>query len=124
MIEPTISVFFDDPEGYAQWLEAHPDGWLLNAGTSYGPMIHHATCDHIHPGSTSPEKNLAANPKHCARDCDALVAWAAIMGDHLESSLSPRAVPHAPRRATTHRGVGRGLGMGRDPGRDGRGGMR
>jgi hypothetical protein len=47
MSEPTISVFFDDPEGYAQWLDAHPDGWLLNAGTSYGPMIHHATCDHI-----------------------------------------------------------------------------
>jgi hypothetical protein len=79
MSEPTISVFFDDPEGYAQWLEAHPDGWLLNAGTSYGPMIHHATCDHIHPRSTSPEKNLAANPKHCARDGDALVARAAIM---------------------------------------------
>ena len=80
MSEPTISVFFNDPEAYAQWLEAHPDGWLLNAGTSYGPMIHHATCDHIQPRSTSPEKNLAANPKHCARDCDAIVAWAAIMG--------------------------------------------
>ena len=80
MSEPTISVFFDDPEGYPQWLEAHPDGWLLNAGTSYSPMIHHATCDHIPSRSTSPEKNLAANPKHCASDCDALVAWAAIMG--------------------------------------------
>ena len=123
MSEPTISVFFNDPEGYAQWLEAHPDGWLLNAGTSYGPMIHHATCDHIHPRSTSPEeprgepealRSRLRRPRRLGRD----------HGDHLESSLSPRAVPRAPRRATTHRGVGRGLGMGRDPGRDGRGGMR
>jgi hypothetical protein len=80
MSEPTISVFFDDPEGYARWLEAHPDGWLLNAGTSYGPMVHHATCDYIHPASPRSEKNLTANPKHCARDADALVAWAARMG--------------------------------------------
>jgi hypothetical protein len=79
MSEPTISVFLNDPEGYAQWLEAHPDGWLLNAGTSYGPMIHHASCDHIHPRSTSPEKDLTENPKHCARDCDALASWAARM---------------------------------------------
>jgi len=80
MSEPTISVFINDPEGYAQWLEEHPDGWLINDGIQYGPVVHHATCDHIHPRSTSSEKNLAANPKHCARDCDALVAWAAIMG--------------------------------------------
>ena len=80
MSEPTISVFFNDPEGYAQWLEAHPDGWILHDGTSFGPMIHHATCDYINPRSTSPEKNLTANRKYCARDCDALVARAAIEG--------------------------------------------
>ena len=80
MSEPTISVFFDDPEGYAQWLEAHPDGWLLNAGTSYGPMIHHATCDYIRPASPRSEKNLTANPKHCALDCGVLVAWASHVG--------------------------------------------
>ena len=76
MREPTISVFFDDPEGYAQWLEAHPDGWLINDGIQYGPVLHHATCDYIHPRSSSAEKNLTANPKHCAQDRVKLVTWA------------------------------------------------
>src|SRR5687768_12291313 len=78
--EPTISVFFNDPEGYARWLEVNPEGWVINPGIDYGPVLHAATCDHIHPDSTSPAKNLAANPKHCSQDRVKLVTWADRMG--------------------------------------------
>jgi hypothetical protein len=80
MSEPTISVFHRDPEGYARWLEVHPEGWLINDGDLYGPALHHATCDHIHPRSTSPEKDLTKNYKHCAQDRVELVTWADDIG--------------------------------------------
>jgi hypothetical protein len=80
MREPTISVYFRNPENYAGWLEAHPDGWLISVDARGRPKLHHATCDHTHPDSTSSEKDLTGNPKHCALDCGVLVAWASHVG--------------------------------------------
>lgn len=79
MSDPTITIFSDDPAGYADWLDAHPDGWLLNIGDD-GPIIHHASCDHTHPRSTRPTKDLTRNPKPCDLDPAVLLAWAAHHG--------------------------------------------
>jgi alkanesulfonate monooxygenase SsuD/methylene tetrahydromethanopterin reductase-like flavin-dependent oxidoreductase (luciferase family) len=66
-----VDIFKDDPP-YLEWLESHPEGFVLNINTS-GPrkhVIHSARCSYLYP--PKPEKIHTTYAKACSHSMQAL----------------------------------------------------
>src|SRR5580704_6742473 len=98
-----IHQFVDDEEGYLGWLDANPNGSVVNSGRTPKPtylILHRASCKHIN----SPDKSNFTTTgyiKTCSTDLGALSQWA---GDEVGGELKPCGVckpgvhrPTAPR---------------------------
>jgi hypothetical protein len=79
-----MEIFWNDEAGYRQWLQTHPDGYVLNLPRRAAPstyvMLHRATCGHIaDPGPSDAPLNYTTNRdyKVCGVDRDRLVSWVA-----------------------------------------------
>lgn len=74
--------FENEDELYIAWIENHPDGHIVNAGTSGKgkSIIHTGRCAHIYP--PDPERdNTGPYPKACSTRRAELERWARKM-DH------------------------------------------
>ena len=77
----TAAFFFDDEAGYLNWLENHPQGYVVNTTRARSPnymVLHHARCRKIS------EYNRMAQPggfterqyaKACAATVEELAEW-------------------------------------------------
>ena len=76
--------FYRDDDGYSEWLDAHPDGFVLNAHTS-GPrksILHNAHCRMLYP--LRPDRNHTDQyRKVCDLDRSVLEQWAVNEGHTL-----------------------------------------
>ena len=93
-----------DEAQYAAWTEAHPAGFVINAGqTGHGRvMLHRARCTHI---QSTPGWPAVTTAKHeiCAEDPAELEAWAARLGGTLDFCRSCDPLPGHPRPAPAAR---------------------
>jgi len=76
-----VASFIEDDAGYLAWLEAHPDGFVLNCEKR--PMaryvvVHRASCRSINPTLATVPTGKSwtfAYRKVCAGDLDTLIRW-------------------------------------------------
>ena len=72
-----MKIFKDDEDGYERWLESHPNGYVLNTGTTRGSgdvTLHRARC-----GLIAPRPNLRWTHdyiKVCSTDESEVTGWA------------------------------------------------
>jgi hypothetical protein len=72
-----VTRFVDDDYGYRQWLQSHPNGYVLNCGRSLtlaSLMLHKASCDAINMNVGSIW--LTSQGKVCATSTLELDGWA------------------------------------------------
>lgn len=74
-----LELFENDDEGYLNWLENNPDGFVVNCHNPPGSdylRLHHASCSHIR---TQERTNWTTNDymKVCSNSVEALERWAA-----------------------------------------------
>jgi len=75
---PSITPFRDDDDGFFAWLEANPDGYLINAERNPKPnylVLHRSGCPHF-KGGASVTHWTKDYVKFCSRDRQDLEAWA------------------------------------------------
>ena len=70
-------IFENDDSGYLQWVNANPDGFVINAPKhpgSFPDMLHKASCQHI---STPQRTNYTTTDfkKICSMSKEALTDW-------------------------------------------------
>jgi hypothetical protein len=77
-LPPSVTPFTDDDAGFFEWLEQHPDGWLINTDRDPNPkyLVLHRTdgCGHFkgaHSGDWT-----RANTKLCSPNRQDLEQWA------------------------------------------------
>ncbi len=73
----SFTIFQDDDDGFLDWVEAHPDGYIINADRNPKPsflVLHNSPCRHI-DGTQGVErtKNFV---KVCSDDRNELEEWA------------------------------------------------
>jgi hypothetical protein len=71
--------FDNDEEGYLQWVNTNPNGFVVNAPKQYGiapDMLHKANCRHI---MTSERTNYTTTDykKLCSSDKKEIIDWGA-----------------------------------------------
>ncbi|MGE3796574.1 MAG: hypothetical protein AB7G88_01930 [Thermomicrobiales bacterium] len=77
-------IFHHDDKGYSDWLDTHPDGFVLNADTK-GPkqsILHSARCWTLYP-LKSHESDTHPYRKICDTDRSVLEQWAVNEGHTL-----------------------------------------
>jgi hypothetical protein len=75
---PGIELFKDDDGGFFEWLQANPDGYLLNSERNPKPnylVLHLPSCPHF--DGDSAVHWTKAYIKFCSRDRGELEEWAA-----------------------------------------------
>jgi hypothetical protein len=77
------------PERYAEyeeWIQQHPDGYVINAPRSSSePMYcHRADCDHIQPYGVTKSGESEHTIKACSLNPGALAEWAVHRGGALK----------------------------------------
>lgn len=80
-----VVVFDNDDEGYLAWLDAHPEGFVLNTRRSKAPdslVLHRAGCSTLKNRAKSGKAGglTERNIKVCAMDVDCLKRWAKQQG--------------------------------------------
>ena len=73
-MEPVRVFNANESAEYEQWLEAHPNGYVVNH-RQRRPMLHHANCGHIYPPRRGFESSTST-PKAVSNDRAALEQWA------------------------------------------------
>ncbi len=71
--------FIDDDNGFATWLETHPDGYVLNTYRNPSAnylMLHRATCSHLRPRDSRHLHTTRDYMKSCSVDVADLRRWA------------------------------------------------
>lgn len=74
-----VDVFVDNDDGYLTWLDAHPQGFVLNTGRSPRPdylILHRATCRTIRGRPTRGGPWTGPYIKVCGDDPLQIAAWA------------------------------------------------
>jgi hypothetical protein len=74
-----IEIFKDDNQGYLQWLQQHPNGYVLNTYRSIDPaymILHRAICHAISGTPARGEHWTVGYQKICAQRIDELINWA------------------------------------------------
>jgi hypothetical protein len=70
--------FVDDENGYLRWLEANPDGYVVNSARSPSPnylVLHRALCKHINSPNRS-NWTTTGFIKTCSNDINGMSKWA------------------------------------------------
>ncbi len=72
--------FLNDERGYADWLERHPNGFVLtvNARSTGHHRIHRVDCMHLY--DPDPEVRRTRKKKLVADNSDELLTWARSTG--------------------------------------------
>jgi hypothetical protein len=71
--------FSDDDEGYARWLQEHPDGFVVNTYRRPSQnylILHRAECPHISTRASESRRWTADYLKVCAANIEDLQTWA------------------------------------------------
>ena len=76
-----VEEFKDRESAYAAWVEAHPQGWVLNLRAREDVtyvVLHRASCSTINPRRNIPQGAFTqrAYIKICSEDLDSLASWA------------------------------------------------
>ncbi|MEZ4239506.1 MAG: hypothetical protein R3F59_25785 [Myxococcota bacterium] len=80
-----VEHFEDDDQSYLAWLDAHPDGFVIDrdrTGTTDW-YLHRASCAQVHDRSDPRRLWTHERLKDCAPGADPLVAWAMRAGAEL-----------------------------------------
>ena len=73
----SFTIFQDDDDGFFDWVEAHPDGYLINTYPDPKPsflVLHHSKCRHVN--DTQGVDRTTNRVKVCSDDRHELEQWA------------------------------------------------
>lgn len=74
-----IDIFKDNDQGYLQWLQQYPNGYVLNTYRPVTPdymILHRATCPTISGTPARGENWTVGYQKICAQTDNELINWA------------------------------------------------
>jgi hypothetical protein len=81
-VTPLCHEFFADDAGYDTWVEAHPQGFVLNqprSARSKSPTLHRVACGALST-RRGPNAQPSATIRVCGPDVDALRTWSMARG--------------------------------------------
>jgi hypothetical protein len=84
---PAVLLFIDNDEGFVEWRDSHPDGFVVNhkrePDLEY-VKLHLARCYHLQQLSATATNWTSAYAKTCSESLDELRVWARKFGGVLD----------------------------------------